>query len=170
MAHGREKIQCWCLTFPLRTGYWPRRGPSCPSCLVSPSLPMVSQLYHVSGPNITPLPQPGWMWPDETATIPLRCRELAQCTRPCSMLGQPRLRGRESGVWSTDASNSCFSSSRSQGACFSPSQPLQDGVYCTPCSLNVYLGKASNPALGRSWLGKSTMLIRDCQARGEGGE
>ena len=47
----------------------------------------------------------------------------------------------------------------------------QDGVHCTLCSLNVYLGKASNSGLGRSWLVKSALLMRDSQAGvGEEGE
>lgn len=64
----------------------------------------------------------------------------------------------------TDASDSCVSSSRSLG----PAPPMPDPlrtVYCTLCSLNVYLGKASNPNCGldKSWLGKSAVLIKDHQ-------
>ena len=53
--------------------------------------------------------------------------------------------------------------------CFPLFPAPQDGVHCILCSLNVYLGKASSPGLGSSWLGKPAPLTRDSQAGAGGG-
>lgn len=54
-------------------------------------------------------------------------------------------------------------------SCSPNSQSSQDRVHCTPCSLNIYLGKASNPGLGRAWLGASAILIWAQEPGGGGG-
>lgn len=76
------------------------------------------------------------------------------------------------GAESTCASSSYSSSSWAWARGLPPLLlTSQDGVHCTLCSLNVYLGKASNSGLGRSWLVKSALLMRDSQAGvGEEGE
>lgn len=56
------------------------------------------------------------------------------------------------------------------GVCSSIPCLPQDEVHCVPYSLNVYLGKASKPGLGRSWLGKSALLTRVSQAGVGGGK
>lgn len=80
---------------------------------------------------------------------------------PQSLLGEPKLTEGDGGVWSTDASSSWFSNSPGPWGLLSQLLILSGhSLLSFLCSLNVFLGKASNPGFGRSWLRSSAMLIR----------
>lgn len=95
-----------------------------------------------------------------------RCQKPAKGIPSWSLLGEPRLRRGEGGEHA-DGNSSCFSSSGSLGPAL-PTPDLLKTVCCAWGSLSVHLGKDSNPnrGLGRSWLGKSVVLITGLPAAG----